>query len=190
MPPTAASLCSAALVKLGARPVASLAADTAEAVVASHLYPLVRDALLSAHPWTFATAQIRPTRLTTVPEADFAHAFALPEDFLKALSVGTAGRGRNAVYRLAGGVLQTDLDAIILTYVFRADEAAFPPFFAHALVAQLAAEFCLPLTENTSRADALSRQAQLALRDARRIDSQQDSPAAIEDFSLIGVRRA
>ena len=65
---------------------------------------------------------------------------------------------------------------------------AFPPFFAQALVARLAAEFCLPLTESASRSEVLFRLAEAELRQARLVDSQQDTPRAIEGFPLVDVR--
>lgn len=52
------ALCSRALLKLGASTIASFDEGTAEAEVSANLYPPVRDALLSAHPWNFATGQI------------------------------------------------------------------------------------------------------------------------------------
>jgi hypothetical protein len=55
-------------------------------------------------------------------------------------------------------------------------------------VARLAAEFCLPLTENTSRADLLNRTAEQELMRAKRVDAQQDTPNALQDFSLINAR--
>jgi len=72
--------------------------------------------------------------------------------------------------------------------VFRPDESAFPPFFASALVARLAAEFCIPLTENSSRAEMLFRLAEAELRVARQSDSQQASARVLEGFPLISVR--
>lgn len=105
-------MCSSALVKLGAAGIDSFDDGSAEARVASRLYPLVRDALLSVHPWSFAT-------VGRVPESDF------------------------------------------------------PPYFTTALVARLAAEFCLPLTENSSRAERLSRLAETELKLAKLVDSQQ-----------------
>jgi hypothetical protein len=57
-------------------------------------------------------------------------------------------------------------------------------------VARLAAEFCLPLTENSSRAERLARLAEDELRLARLVDSQQDTPPRVEDFSLIRARFA
>ena len=54
---------------------------------------------------------------------------------------------------------------------------------------RLAAEFCLPLTESASRAEVLFRLAENELRQARRLDSQQDTPRAIDGYPLVDVRR-
>ncbi len=185
---TALALCSRALLRIGAQPVASLDEGTAEAEVAANLYPATRDAMLSAHPWSFATGQAPLPRLSAAPHADFAHAFALPAGFLRALSAGGAGRGRGIPYRIHENRLHADATAVTLTYLFRADESAFPPFFAAALVARLAAEFCLPLTESASRTEMLMRLAEAELRAARQVDSQQDTPRAIEGFPLVDIR--
>jgi hypothetical protein len=185
---TALALCSRALLRIGAQPVASLDEGTAEAEVAANLYPATRDALLSAHPWSFATGQSALARLAAAPHADFAHAFQLPPGFLRALSAGSAGRGRGVPYRIQEERLHADAEQVTLTYIFRPEEGAFPPFFAACLVARLAAEFCLPLTESASRAEMLFRLAEQELRAARQVDSQQDTPRAIEGFPLVDVR--
>ena len=185
---TALALCSRALLRLGAQPIASLTEGTAEAEVAANLYPGVRDAVLSAHPWSFASGQTTLPRLAATPLADFAHAFQLPNGFLRALSAGTEGRGRGITYRISEGRLHSDATQVTLSYIFRPDESAFPPFFAACLVARLAAEFCLPLTESASRAEILFRLAEQELRAARQIDSQQDTPRGIEGFPLVDIR--
>ena len=46
----------------------------------------------------------------------------------------------------------------------------------------------MPLTEGTSRAAELVDLAELDLRRARLADSQQSTPRAIEDFTLIEAR--
>lgn len=186
---TPIALCSRALIKLGARPIASFVEGTVESQVAAALFPSVRDALISAHPWSFASAQTALARLAAPPVADHRNAFQLPADFLRALSVGTSGRGRGAEYRIAESTLQTDLDEVVLSYIFRPDESAFPPFFDAALIAALAAEFCLPVTESTSRAELLYKLADGEFRRARLIDAQQDTPGRVEDFTLVEVRR-
>ena len=185
---TALALCSRALLRLGAQPIASLTEGTAEAEVAANLYPGVRDAVVSAHPWSFASGQATLPRLVATPVADFAHAFQLPNGFLRALSAGTEGCGRGITYRINEDRLHADAAQVTLSYIFRPDESAFPPFFAACLVARLAAEFCLPLTESASRAEILFRLAEQDLRTARQIDSQQDTPRGIEGFPLVDIR--
>ena len=182
------ALCSRALIKIGANPISAFDEGTAEADVAANLYPSVRDALLSIHPWTFATGQMALPQLVAEPVADFIYAFQLPPDFLRALSVGDGGRGRGVTYRIAEQRIHANAATVTLTYVFRPGEATFPPFFDQALIARLAAEFTIPITESTSRSEALFRLAEKEIRNARMIDSQQETPAAIEDFTLVGVR--
>jgi len=185
---SAIALCSRALLKIGARPIASFEEESAEAEVAANLYGSTRDGMFSSHPWRFATAQASLPRLEAAPAADFAHAFQLPAGFLRALALGSAGSGRGLAYRIAERRLHADAEAVVLTYVFRPAEAAVPPFVDQALIARLAAEFCIPVTENTSRSEMLYRLAEEELRRARLIDSQQDTPRAIEGFPLVEVR--
>lgn len=182
------ALSSRALLKLGADTIASFDDGTAEAEIAANLYPSTRDALLSAHPWGFATAQATLPRLTAEPVADFAYAFQLPADFLRALSAGPTGRGRGITYRIAESRLHADYTEVVLSYIFRPTETEFPPFFDQALITRLAAEFCIPLTESTSRSESLHKLADVEFRRAKMIDSQQDTPGRIEDFSLVEAR--
>jgi len=182
------ALCSRALIRLGAAPITSFADGTAESEIAGALFGPARDALLSSYPWTFATGQVALTPLVDAPVADYQKAFQLPNDYLRVISAGTAGRGRGLNFRIARGALHTNSEDAVLTYIFRPEEEEFPPYFDMALIARLAAEFCIPVTENTSRADALFRLADLEFARARQIDAQQDSPSKIENFSLIDVR--
>jgi hypothetical protein len=185
---SAIALCSRALLKIGAATIASFDEGSAEAEVAANLYPSIRDALISAHPWNFATGQVELARLAAQPLADYAHAFQLPPDFLRALSAGVGGRGAGVPYRIAESRLHADAEDLVLTYVFRPDELSFPPFFDQALIARLAAEFCIPLTESSARAELLHRLAEEEFRRAKLADGQQDTPLAITDFPLVEVR--
>ena len=182
------ALCSRALLKIGAAPVHGFDDATAEADVAGALYGPTRDALLSAYPWSFATGQAALNRLIDEPLADYANAYQLPGDLLRVLSAGGGPRGRGLDYRLAGRRLQANAPAVVITYVFRPDEADMPPFFDQALIARLAAEFYIPLTESTSRAESLARLAEQEFRRAKLIDAQQDAPPRFEDFTLIAAR--
>ncbi len=185
-------LCSRALIKIGANTISSFDEGTAEAEVASNLYGSTRDAVLSAHPWSFATGQMTPPKLAASPLADFDCAYQLPNDFLRVLSLGETDRqtGRGAFYRIHEQRIHTNTDGVLLTYIFRPDESIFPAFFNNALIARLSAEFSLPLTENTARTEVLFRQADRTFRQAKLIDSQQQTPAVFQDFTLIHARAA
>jgi hypothetical protein len=181
-------LCSRALVKLGAGSISSFEDGTLEAEIAAGLYPIVRDSLLSVHPWNFATMYASPSLLAAAPIAEFSSAFLLPSDCLRVISAGTGTRARGLTYKIVGRELHTDAAEIVVCYVGRPPEVAFPPFFDATLIAQLAAEFCIPLTESTSRWESLRRAAELELQRARLIDAQEETPTAVEDFSLIEGR--
>lgn len=182
------ALCSRALIKIGAAPITSFDDGTAESEIAGALYESTRDALLSSYPWSFATGQATLTQLETAPIADYSFAFGLPSDHLRTISAGTAARGRGLNFRVAAGALHTNASAVTLTYVYRPDESEFPPYFDQTLIARLAAEFTIPITESTSRAEAHLDFAEKEFEKARQIDAQQDTPGRIENFSLVDVR--
>lgn len=182
------ALCARALIRIGAAPITSFEDRTAEAEIAGALFSNVRDALLSSYGWSFASGQIALNQLSEAPIADYAHAYQLPNDFLRAMSAGSGARGRGINYRISGGTLHTNASEVILSYVFRPEEEAFPPYFDQALITRLAAEFCIPITESTSRAETLFRLSEREFQRARQIDAQQDTPGRIEDFTLIDVR--
>ena len=182
------ALCSRALMRLGASPISSFLDGTTDSEIAGALFAPVRDALLSAYPWSFATAQMTLTKLSQGPLADYQNAFQLPNDFLRGISAGAGGRGRGLNYRIFQGALHTNAEEVVLSYIYRPQEEDFPPYFDMALIARLSAEFCIPIAENTSRADALYRMAEGEYTKARQIDAQQDTPNKIENFSLTDIR--
>lgn len=182
MPLSAVELCSAALIKLGAAPIESFDAETAEAEVSRRLYGPCLEAMLATYPWSFSLAQAELVRDAQNTAADFAYAYLPPPDMLRAISASVGQ------YRLRGRRLYANTPSVVLVYQRRPDEADLPPYFVQALITRLAAEFCLPLTESTSRAELLSRLAQSELKIARLVDSQQSTPAAVEDFTLIRAR--
>lgn len=190
MPLSNVELCSAALVKLGASSISSFSDGTTESDVADTLYEILRDGLLGLHPWSFATAHAELMLLPSTPVSNFDYAFGLPTDFIKGLSAGDKERDRGAIFQIVGNELHTNYEEITLAYIKRADESIFPTYFASALINRLAAEFCLPITENVSRSELLFKLADTELQLAKLIDSQQDTPPRVEDFSLIEARTA
>ena len=186
---TDVALANRALMKLGAAPIQGFHDATAEADLAAAFYGPVRDGLLSAYPWSFATLQVSLNRLVDQPIADYADAFQIPDGTLRVLSAGAGGRSQGLDYRITGRRLLTNAPSVIARVIHRAQEGDIPPFFDQALIARLAADLCIPLTESTSRADLLNRLAEDAFKRARLIDAQQDTTVGIDHFPLIDARR-
>lgn len=182
------ALASRALIRLGAAPITSFNDGTAQAEIAGALYGPARDALISSYAWNFATTQSELTQLVSSPLADYKNAFQMPNDFLRVLSAGHGPKSRGLTYRLSRDQLHTDSEKVLLTYVFRPEEETFPAYFDQALIARLAAEFTIPVTENTSRAEAMYRLARDEYEKARQIDAQQDTPGRIKGFNLVDIR--
>jgi hypothetical protein len=181
-------ICNMALIGIGAQTIQSFDDTSAEARAAAALYPMVRDQVLSSHPWEFAVATRALDPLAVAPIADFQYAFQVPPDALRLLAVGIAAQSAGIRYERYSQQILCDYDAILLRYISRPPEDMFPVYFVPALVAALAADFVIPLTESTSRYETLVKAADLKLRMARLIDSQSSSSAALQDFSLIDVR--
>lgn len=185
---TDVGLCSKALLKIGAQTITSFQDGTAESEVSGNLYPIIRDSLLSSYPWGFALAQKRLAQLDMRPLADFVNAFQLPEDFLRIISAGSGSRGRGMEYRIFENRIYTNSSEAVITYIYRVSEEAFPTYFSDILVSKLAAEFCIPLTESTSRSEFLNKKFEDESRQARLIDAQQSTPQKFEDFTLVEAR--
>lgn len=183
-------LSSLALVKLGAFPLTSFSDPSTEAEIALRLYPVVRDGLLSAHPWGFTLARIQLEPGNPDQTSDGRYRFEIPADMIRAVSAGVGSADVGLAYTIEGGQIQATAQVVTLKYHRRAPESLFPAHFVSALTARLAAEFCLPITESSSRAEALFQLAEAELSLAKLVDSQQKTPQRIEDFSLIRARFA
>lgn len=187
---SAVAIASRALLRIGTRAINSFDDGTVESDLAGALYTPIRDGLLSSFGWSFATTQMELVRLANAPLADYDYAFQLPNNFLRAISAGVPGLGRGITYRIYQNALHCNLDAVTLTYIYRPAEIDCPAFFDMVLIGRLAAELCIPITESTARAELLFKLADDELRRARQIDSQQETPGSIEDFSLIEARQS
>ena len=181
-------LCSRALVELGANSISSFDEASAEAKVAAQLYQPTLENLLASYPWRFALKQKSLGQLQTKPISDYQYAFQLPNNCLRILSAGQNVKSSGLQYKIVGSCLYTNAPSVVLSYIEKPDESTFPPFFVKAFISALAGEFCLPLTESTTRTDYMRKIADAELKQARLVDSQQSVNPCFQDFSLIEVR--
>lgn len=159
--PSVVTICNMALSHLGdAATVSSIdpPEGSAQAEHCARFYPQARDALLSAHPWNFAT---RRERLALLDRKDsvWTHRYALPVDTLAVLSVLPAarmddyeqgGRVLPQEYQIEreGGVpvLLTDTPDAVIRYISTAaDPMIYPAAFVDAFAWKLAGMLAGPL---------------------------------------------
>jgi hypothetical protein len=143
---TKTDLANIALELIGVtEPVADV--DTTRSVTAEKIkrqWDLVRDELLRAREWNFATRRLTLSADAAPPAFDYAFAYALPSDYLKALECnGRAAGTGEAAFEISGRFLLCDDAALQLRYTARIEtvsqwDPSFQQAFAHALAAAIA----------------------------------------------------
>lgn len=190
---TAIEFCTQALIKIGANGISSFDEGTAESTVAKTLYDTTRDYVLSLYEWSFARNSVNLSPITAKPVSDFTTAYQKPDNILRVSSVGDTSQKKSVGvdFRIFERYIYTDCeDGITLSGVFRVDEAYFPPHFVPVIVAALAREFALPLTENSTRYQTHAQEFETAFARAKSADAMQQTPRSIFDnaYTLDNVR--
>lgn len=181
------SICSNALLMLGADPINSLADTSDQAVLCKNLYPVTRDSVLRAHPWNCAIKRVVLAPNATAPLFDYANSFNLPSDWLRTLSVGEDGSAID--YVSEGRQLLSDESSLSLRYVFRnEDENTWHAGLVEAVTLAMAHRLAYPVTSSTSMMDSKMNELQMFLKRARAEDGQEDPPETMGDFPLLASR--
>ena len=189
MSATDVSICSNALLMLGAQPINALTEANDRARLASNLYPAVRDAVLRAHPWNCCISRVVLSPDATAPAFDWSFQFTLPGDFIKALAVGELGAERE--FRLEGRKILSNDDPCYLKYVASNENpATWDGGLVHVVTLQMAAAMAYPITQSASLRDSLRDEAGRALRAAKSVDGQDDTGETFGDFRLARARFA
>lgn len=183
---TELDLANAALGLIGEAPLSSFSDDRPAATAIQSRLPNLRDALLRSHPWNFAVTRAQLSRLAAAPDFGFAHAYMLPDDYLRLMAVND-GRDNFQIERFSAmRVLLSDADAIDLRYIARITspggwDALFYEAMAAILALDLASSVLKGDTESVQRTRALALE-RVAL--ARSIDGQENPPGEIftDDF--------
>ena len=169
---TKIDLCSMALLKLGESPIQSLTDDSASAKLSRTLFDTVIDALITMHPWRFATSKIE---LVQNADGDF----LIPSDVLRVLECDG---------RIIGNRVISDSDAVTIVVLRRTSPEDFPSYFVSLAVTRLAMEFCIPLSGDQTVFRMLAALYESELQSAKFIDSTTAPGAKIDNFSLINAR--
>lgn len=198
---TKLSICSDALIMLGASPLSSFADGTDEAQVADRLYDDVRDTLLMQYPYSWSVQKVQLARLTDAPINEWKYKYALPGDILgnpKAVFPSSAIAERPVRdFEIYAGGLFTNLETVYIDYQYTPEPAEFPPYFVRLLRTALAAEFAEPITDQITKADYFHRQAYGTpgenmrgglVRVAINIDGADRPAQTIQEFPITDIR--
>jgi len=198
---TKLSICSDALIMLGASPVSSFSEGTDEAQVADRLYDDIRDTLLMQYPYSWSIKKEALARLLDAPKTEWRYKYQLPGDIIgnpKAVFISSAaGASPARDFDIYGTALYSNYESIWIDYQYVPEPAFFPPYFVNLLKHALAAAFAEPITDQITKADYYHRLTYGApeqnmrgglVRVAMNIDGVDRPPQNIMDFPLTDVR--
>ena len=191
---TAVSICSNALLRLGADPINSFdEADTFgdnidRTRLVANLWPTIRRQVLRSHPWNCAIRRVLLSPDVAPPGFGWTHRFQRPADWLRTVAVGDYGREGDD-FISEGGYFLAHETPLSLTYVFDNDNpATWDAALVGAMETAMSAALAYPVTKSTSLAEALSAELRSTLASARALDAQDDPPQVLGDFPLYGSR--
>lgn len=199
-----------ALARLAVEPLTSptenvvdIIDNTVEADLVKLNYALIRDTVTEDRIWTFAVRRVTlDTPSPIEPNFGFANRFLIPADALSIWRIFRIGGSQlftderlefNETWTLEDQHILTDLEVIFVQYLARLDSANIfkaSAQFIDALSIRLAAELCIPLTENRTLAADLFAEYQGRLTDASSVDGSQGTREIIRANSLINIRNS
>lgn len=198
---TKLSICSEALIMLGATPLSSFTVGTDEAQVADRLYDDVRDTLLMQYPYSWSIKKVKLAQLVQTPINEWKYIYALPGNLLgnpKAVfNVGAVGATPQRDFEIYGDGVNTNYEQVWIDYQYRPEPFEFPPYFVRLLKTALAAEFAEPITDQITKADYFHSRAYGSpaenmrgglVRVAINIDGADRPAQQIQEFPISDVR--
>jgi hypothetical protein len=199
---TDVSICSDALILLGAEPITSFTDGSDSAQACSRLYPDLRDTIISSYVWSWSLKKSQIARLSTAPINEWQYAYQLPGDMLSGVlavfeTAGTTERSRRYGWEIYGEQLFTNMETVYIDYQQSIVESKMPVYFVRLLRTAMAAELAIVITDQASKSDYFRAQAFGTpmengrgglMREAMNIDARGQSTQIVEDYSLIEVR--
>lgn len=164
---------NSALIKCGADRITSLNDDNNRARLMKERYAVIRDQLISEHPWNFATSYISLAVVDPKPDDvwEYDYVFQMPSNCLRPLSTDLVSG--DPWEEIEGNRIACDEPTLILKYIKQVtDVTKYSSFFAEALAWLLASDTCYALTKSSERTDACEKYYRDQLQKARSFDAQ------------------
>lgn len=198
---TGITICSDALLLIGAKAITSFNDGTDESSVCDRLYSDIRDSTLVMYPWSFNTKKVQLSRLLTAPTSVWKYAYQLPGDRLAGpravYESASPGASVQKDWEIQGDQLLTNLEYVYIDYQYSAGEFSWPQYFVQLMKYMMAWHLAEPITEQQDKSLRWERKAVGDpsengrggfFRTATQIDAQGQPTRALEDYTLIAVR--
>jgi hypothetical protein len=183
---TDVSICSNALLMLGAQTINSLDDTSDRARLAANLWPSVVGYTLRRHPWNCAVKRVSLAPDAAAPAFGWSMAFTLPGDCVRVLSVGEDGQDE---WQVESGKLMCEANPALVRYIWRNENpATWDDMLVHAMTRCMRAAFAYPVTASTSLEQLLEQELADVLRQARATDGQEGTPEEFGDSPLLVAR--
>jgi len=184
---TAVSICSNALLLLGAKSINDFTQPDDRTLLASNLYPDVRNAVLRMHPWNCAIKRVSLAPDLAVPIIDYNFQFSIPSDWLRTLQVGEAGMETD--YRHEGRKFLADENPLYIRYIFLNDvESTWDAMLVEAMQLAMKAAMAYPITMSQAVSTTATGELIAFLKRCRAVDGSDVPPLTLGDFRLLNSR--
>ena len=152
------SICSQALILLGADPISSFEEETDAAKVCANRYPALKKRIISGHPWRCMMTSKELTRDAIAPIKEWRYSYIIPGELVGsgawAMFNGVAIDDLPAKsYEIFGRRLQTNHTRAIIDFVTVKPESEWPAWFADLVMYAFMADIAFAVTDQQNTVD-------------------------------------
>ena len=185
-------ICNSALNLLGASTISALTDDSKNARLCNQRYEPIRNRIFRSHAWNCLTKRVELAKDSAAPVVEYANQFTLPSDCLRVLKVHTGVTDSiesQIDYQVEGKKIKTNEGTIFLIYIaLITDPNIYDVYLQESISHQLAADLAYAVTNNATLANTYMQRADERLREARFIDSTENTLGTIESNEFTNAR--
>lgn len=194
-------ICNQALTRVSGTPITAfedaITIKSKEAIFCVENYEDIRDEVLSAADWTFATERfVRSDPDTSTPTIGWGNKFLIPANVLRVSAVSNRQdvedlRQYPVAWERKGNYIFVRDQVVVFDAVIREENTAiYDPMFVQCLVTRLAMQAAIPIAKNRNLRKELEESYEDLLTDASGSEGRQGSRQQIISRRLVTARRA